>query len=141
MSGQLLTELGYTEAGEPTSTRPSPKKDYPPPASPDFTGVSPDKYPSEEEATRDRSRSRSRSPSREQLEETQEELAVEQAKTVAVTQDLADLRIRFGRLRHRVIYLEGELNVYRRFAVIHSEPKPSPHLFKYPPPPPPPRRV
>jgi hypothetical protein len=134
LCGDWLSESWIPEDCEPT--RPSRKNDYLTPSSPTFFTDSPDYYPSEE--SRERSRSRSASPHR----ELKAALLQEEAKTEEVTRDLKDLRVRYERLRHRVIYLEGELAVYKRFAVIHSHEFKTPlPQFTYPPPPPPPRRV
>jgi hypothetical protein len=142
VAASLLKELGYPENREaygrkPKSERPTTRS----PSSP----VSPDYYPSEEEQVRERSRSRSPPTDHErQLEEAVASLFQAQTETTQLTKNLEELRVRFGRLRSRVIYLEGELAVYKRFAVIHSqEPKlpPPPQFFYPPPPPPPPRRV
>jgi hypothetical protein len=142
VAAELLHELGHSERRASTPTRSSPP-------SPCFSvklGASPDYYPSTEAddspSEHSRSRSRSRSPSLGyKLKEAQTDLLLVKAQSAQVSENLTNLRDRFGRLRSGDIYLEGELAVYKRFADIHSfEPKPTPFRFP-PPPPPPPRRA
>jgi hypothetical protein len=79
------------------------------------------------------------------------------SETRRVKRDLLDIQTRFNRIRSRVIYLEGEVAVYKRFAVIHDREPPGrpspgywpsptfypapqnyhPVLLRQPPPPPP----
>jgi hypothetical protein len=134
MSAVLLAELGYSAEKSPSrSTPPSPDFGRDPPPVP----TSPDYCPSEDSYGRERSYS----PARHALEEDVTDLRAE----------LAELKPKFARLRNRVIYLEGEIAVYQRFAVIQTreekvpplpQPQPPPRQFHYyrsPPPPPPPR--
>jgi hypothetical protein len=74
-----------------------------------------------------------------ELEETQEDLFNTKAELVTVNDEFADVKRKFEKLHTRLVYLEGELSVYRRFAVIHSrEYQAATPQFSYPPPPPPP---
>jgi hypothetical protein len=133
----LLEELGYPAQDTP------PRRGRTPPPSPRFDQEldGPQDYSPTtdgESQSQGRSRSRSRSPSSERR--LKAALRTEQTKSAEVFQTLSDLRYKFGRLRSRVIYLEGELAVYKRFAVIDNcANKPTPSLYVYPPPPPPPR--
>ena len=137
MSASLLAELGYPEEEEPKPKRGR----VTPPPSPEF-GNSPDYYPSESSSPQPVT------PYREELEETKADLTVAEAQVTHVTKNLEDLRVRFSRVHQRVIYLEGELAVYRRFAVITNHTKSVPDQrpvqflgYAYPPPPPLPRRA
>lgn len=136
MSASLLEELGYTDLGKssPKRTRLSPK-------SPVFATAS-DYYPSEEEDTDHQD-----VPCIDYgqlFEDSQVALANAESKTAEVVQTLEALRYQHGRLRSRVIYLEGELAVYQRFASIDriqtTLPNPPTYRVIVAPPPPPPRR-
>jgi hypothetical protein len=107
-----------------------------PPPSPTFDPLgiqSPDYYPYSESDHKSE-------PLRDtELEETQEDLFNTKAELVAVNDEFADVKRKFEKLRTRLVYLEGELSVYRRFAVIHSREYQAPTpQFSFPPPPPPP---
>ena len=137
----LLAELNCTEGAE--QLRPTKHKRWEsPPPSPSFH--SPDYYPYSEGGPKECSRSSS--PHKDVLltrlvDDTREELRSTKAELTDTQSLLGDVKAKFGRLRSRVIYLEGELAVYKRFAVIHSQEFKAPiPQFHYPPPPPP-RRV
>jgi len=145
VAASLLAELGYTEGAEPQPTRQSsPRVNFTPPKSPNFENKppeSPDYYPSgAEDAVSPRSRDRS--PNREQeLQQVRSNLLEAQSVALLAGRNLESLKTKFSRLRSRVIYLEGELAVYKRFAAIPGRGRYPPNQFpSYPPPPPPPRR-
>jgi hypothetical protein len=148
VSASLLKELGYTDIEAPHSKR---TRLDSAPKSPTFSPDSPDYYPSEEENGAEQSELAAQNAEYEQLfEESQVALAKAESKTAEVVQTLEALRYQHGRLRSRVIYLEGELAVYQRFAsidCIESRQRanlPNPPTYRVivaPPPPPPPRRA
>jgi hypothetical protein len=64
-----------------------------------------------------------------------------ETKTLEANKALEDFCVKYRSLRNRVLYLEGELAVYRRFATINNY-QPSPptcRVIVAAPPPPPPR--
>jgi hypothetical protein len=120
--------------------------DSTPPRSPTFAPESPDYTPSEADFSGKRSRSESPELDYEHLlEQSRTFVELAETKTAQANDALKNLRFKYGRLRSRVIYLEGELAVYQRFASIHrhqlTTPPPSFSFLNTPPPPPPPRRV
>jgi hypothetical protein len=129
------------KAAEPEAKKRRQSARSPPPRSPSFGVSSPDYTPSEF----DRSRSLSAPPDYEHL--LNEATAfVELAKTKAeeADQKFEQLSAKYYQLKNRVIYLEGELAVYRRFASAgRIEPPVSLPTYRVivAPPPPPPRRV
>jgi hypothetical protein len=147
VSASLLRELNYTDEEEPSPKRHRSGKPFLP-KSPTFEVDSPDYYPSGEEDNGDRSRPQSPVDYERLFEETQVALDKSEAKVAEVVQTLEALRFQHGRLRSRVIYLEGELAVYKRFASIDRTQSTFPGYQQQPtcrvivaPPPPPPRRV
>jgi hypothetical protein len=137
----LLRELDQPDE-EP---EPSPKRqrlgDTPPP-SPHFGAASPDspEWRSSEELE-ERSPSQSTPDWERLLEEAQYDMQIAETKTQEADQALAEFCVKYRNLRNRVIYLEGELAVYRRFASINScLPLSGPCRVIVAPPPPPPRR-
>jgi hypothetical protein len=125
---------------------PSPKRQcrgaFSPPPSPDFGACSPDspEWKSSEEPGKS-SRSQSEPDWERLLEEAQYDVQLAETKTLEANKALEDFCVKYRSLRNRVLYLEGELAVYRRFATINNY-QPSPptcRVIVAAPPPPPPR--
>jgi hypothetical protein len=115
VSASLLEELGYRVEGDPKRRR---LGEHSPPRSPTFATDSPDYTPSDAEFDGDRARSRSPTPDYDQrLTEARTVVDLAESKTNEANKALEDLRYRYGRLRSRVIYLEGEIAVYQRLCV------------------------
>jgi hypothetical protein len=138
----LLWELDHPEDAEP-----SPKRqrlgEFSPPPSPDFGAVSPDS-PAWKSSENLEERSSSQSPPdwERLLEEAQYDVQLAEAKTLEANKALEDFCVKYRSLRNRVLYLEGVLAVYRRFASINSHLPPSGptcRIIVAAPPPPPPR--
>jgi hypothetical protein len=142
VSASLLRELGYRVDQEPALKRRR-LGDRTPPKSPTFAPSSPDYTPSDEEFSGERSRSESPELDYERLlEQSRTFVELAETRTAEVNGTLKDLRYKYGRLRSRVIYLEGELAVYQRFASVQRQQlTTAPGSFSFITPPPPPRRA